>query len=401
MLLLGAGVALDPVGGAKLKSKDASVVLYENEVLCYLCNKVDIMPQDLLIKVTSEFYTDKDIESAKNLLFDLCVKDVRNKIRKGADKRKQNIADIVSVLQRLNVNEMPRFVVHDLSRLPAIDLNSVDVTCMTQQLQSLKENGAFNASSVFNLHRDVEEVKDMIVLLTTQMTDLKQEISKNKTSTAPNASNVSSIWDIEAGLETVKQISASKPLPPGKDIGLHLGVPSARALQRSKLTMPDKSEPSHKISVIEKPVQQSSTVPTENQSGDVRPGAGMSVTNSVTRPADAKDDLETWKKVPVRKRYNKMMIVGTSGNGKDKLRSQKRRFSLFVSRLKPDVTDDDVKDFVDRMFDVTCDCEKLETRYDTYSSFKINVNCNDISMFFDAEKWPAGVLVRKFFSPRS
>ena len=188
------------------------------------------MPQDLLIKVTSEFYTDKDIESAKNLLFDLCVKDVRNKIRKGADKRKQNIADIVSVLQRLNVNEMPRFVVHDLSRLPAIDLNSVDVTCMTQQLQSLKENGAFNASSVFNLHRDVEEVKDMIVLLTTQMTDLKQEISKNKTSTAPNASNVSSIWDIEAGLETVKQISASKPLPPGKDIGLHLGVPSAYTL---------------------------------------------------------------------------------------------------------------------------------------------------------------------------
>ena len=45
--------------------------------------------------------------------------------------------------------------------------------------------------------------------------------------------------------------------------------------------------------------------------------------------------------------------------------------------------------------------EKLPTRYDTYSSFKISCHCIDSNIFMDSRIWPANVLVKWFKEKRT
>ena len=66
----------------------------------------------------------------------------------------------------------------------------------------------------------------------------------------------------------------------------------------------------------------------------------------------------------------------------------------------PDMEEEEVKQYVNSEFLVDFTCEKLQTRYDSYSSFKVEGFCDNVDMFYDASKWPKGVLVRKYFPPR-
>ena len=45
--------------------------------------------------------------------------------------------------------------------------------------------------------------------------------------------------------------------------------------------------------------------------------------------------------------------------------------------------------------------EKLETRYDSYSSFKITCICPNTAIFMNPDIWPEGVLFRWWRTPRN
>ena len=83
------------------------------------------------------------------------------------------------------------------------------------------------------------------------------------------------------------------------------------------------------------------------------------------------------------------------------VRSKGRFVSFFVSRLDPEVEVTQLQDYVKNQFNVEFNCEKLRTRYDSYSSFKIEGYCKDPKMFYDSSKWPENFLVKKFYKPLS
>ena len=51
----------DNISEGQLKMK------HDDPLLCYLVHKMDIINQELLVKVASEFYTDLEVETAKEL----------------------------------------------------------------------------------------------------------------------------------------------------------------------------------------------------------------------------------------------------------------------------------------------------------------------------------------------
>lgn len=62
--------------------------------------------------------------------------------------------------------------------------------------------------------------------------------------------------------------------------------------------------------------------------------------------------------------------------------------ALFVSRLNPSTTCEDVSDTVNSaMGPQSCVCTKLPTKHDSYSSFHVSVNKNDFEKLLDAELW--------------
>ena len=95
------------------------------------------------------------------------------------------------------------------------------------------------------------------------------------------------------------------------------------------------------------------------------------------------------------------MVVGKAKTAQTGLVGRGRNVSLFVSRLDPEVETYKVKAHVNDTFSVSFECERLNTRYDTYSSFKVEGYCKDPSAFYDSENWPENVLVRRFFKPKA
>lgn len=70
---------------------------------------------------------------------------------------------------------------------------------------------------------------------------------------------------------------------------------------------------------------------------------------------------------------------------------------LFISRLEPNVKIEALKEYVSSQ----CDgkeviCEELQTRYQTYKSFKVGCPILYYDKLMDGETWPEGVLVTKY-----
>ena len=299
----GAG-SLQFKGGVRNKSVESPDIM-ENPVLCYLYNKVDIIPQDALIKIAVDFYIDSVIESAKNLLHETCAKDTRSKVSKRPEKRVLNVTDMVSVLQKININDTPRFVVHDLSRLPPIDMNSLDVSSMAQQKKSLKSNIS-NANMITGLFKEMESFKSSIEALNLQIADPIVSVNQSKKKEKPETDLPCSVWDIDSRLEVVKQKPENKVM-----------VPVSSALRRSSCMNGDtvlidaNSESSVVVSGI-----QSEGKPNSYEQGRVENG------KAETKENQFKLVLSQNKRRP------RKVVYGTSGTGGHQLHSQNRRVSL-------------------------------------------------------------------------
>ena len=98
-----------------------------------------------------------------------------------------------------------------------------------------------------------------------------------------------------------------------------------------------------------------------------------------------------------RKKTKTKSIIG-SGVSNSQLKASSGRFSsVFISRLSPDTSCEDIIKYANDSLKLSVKCEKLKSKFDSYASFKIDVVCNNPAMLYNPESWPSGILVRKFF----
>jgi uncharacterized coiled-coil protein SlyX len=352
---------------------------YDNAVLCYLIHKMDIVTQDLLVKITSEFYTDGEIESAKDVLFK-CVPSHRNIKRKGCEKRAQNIVDMLSVLHKTNSDSLPMFGVFDLSRLPPLDMNSIDVTNVTKEIKQLKTNMRDCESQV--KHSKIEEISKDMINMKISMSKMETQLAAVVTMLQEDEKKVPKQVPIELKLPPpVERLTPSRILPqtpvylkPSQDPE----GPGARQKQKA-IKQQAESMYSHVLKRPPKLVLSKPDTPNEDS-------------------PNVKVD-EAFKTVTYKKRRRQNLVVGKAGQ--TGLSSKGRFVSLFVSRLEPDIEAEKIQTYIKSKFNVTFECEKLKTKYDSYASFKLQGFCVDPSVFYKAENWPENILVRRFFSAKN
>ena len=61
----------------------------------------------------------------------------------------------------------------------------------------------------------------------------------------------------------------------------------------------------------------------------------------------------------------------------------------------------DVIEYLKEYKDVNYDVEKLKTKYDGYSSFKIGIPISCTDDIYSSDFWPCGIFVSKFKFPRN
>lgn len=114
---------------------------------------------------------------------------------------------------------------------------------------------------------------------------------------------------------------------------------------------------------------------------------------------------EQWVRVGSRGRHGRndsRAIVGCAERGdvQDTVEAVPKMSSLYISRIKPGTTTEQMQNFVRRNF-TEAQCELLQSRHPSfYSSFKITLYESSIGRAFVPDIWPQGALVDKFFQRR-
>ena len=114
-------------------------------VLCFIINGFGILDSETIMRLCDGTFSDNEIETAKDLLFGILhdaassTAFIKRRSTNSKDTKKQkNIQDIYLLLQEKGTAKIPQFVALDLSRLPPITFDSIDVTSLLVQLQTLK-----------------------------------------------------------------------------------------------------------------------------------------------------------------------------------------------------------------------------------------------------------------------
>lgn len=109
--------------------------------------------------------------------------------------------------------------------------------------------------------------------------------------------------------------------------------------------------------------------------------------------------------IPQRQGIKKQMkaIIGNATKFVDKLTSVRtyRPLHIFVTRLSPLTECDDIVSFMKSEHEKDVTCEKLKTKFDTYSSFKVSTTYEHSELVMSPDSWPKGILIRKYFEPKA
>ena len=97
------------------------------------------------------------------------------------------------------------------------------------------------------------------------------------------------------------------------------------------------------------------------------------------------------------RRRNRNLVTGIRTGNSLAVVAAVRKCSVFVSRLGPNVSVDNVKEFANGIINDDCEVEKLNVKYPTYSSFKITCEDKYKTKILDPESWEKGVLIRPFY----
>lgn len=96
------------------------------------------------------------------------------------------------------------------------------------------------------------------------------------------------------------------------------------------------------------------------------------------------------------KRKRQDTIVGKRTTDVGKLTAVEARSWIFLSRLHPSTTVEDVKEYAKNNGVTVLDCEQLEIRSHDISAFKMSVPKNLEAKVFSENTWPNNTIVRRY-----
>ena len=140
-----------------------------NELLCFLSNKIDVMTQDLLVKLCVDFYSKDAIESAKKTIYSKCKALNLNIVlprlfkRQGHKKKQSDVLDIIALCHEMGCS-LPVFVARDLSLLPSVSANNFDIAALMHDIEAMKVQ-LFGLADMSRLSREINVAVQTITRL--------------------------------------------------------------------------------------------------------------------------------------------------------------------------------------------------------------------------------------------
>lgn len=318
-----------------------------------LC-KIDSVPIDVLVKLVSENFTDEEVEAAKSLLCEHVDESVRIVVtRRGQNKKKMNLDDIVKMLIECKREELPKFVALNLGKLPPISVDCIDVSALMRKQQLMDVEMSSMKSMIQDILRVTADTSKRVEEVAAQKSaSARSTTAAPATSTGPSQSSQPM---------TYAEVVQTAPEPDDAADG---GWSIANSAKKAK-------PPARRRLVAE--------------SGAVPPAAAPVTGVRSSKPAKSS------------------AVIGTKAAGPIKAVATVRRVSLFMSRLPPGTGEEAVSAYVREQSGAEMvSVEKLQTRFDSYESYRLEiVNPPAEVNLLDPDLWAQGLVVRRFFQKRN
>lgn len=156
-----------------LKCSNCNIIV--DELLAFIQNKVDVMDEDSLCRICVSAFDSTVIKTSKSLLFESLATDQKKKVRKNKGKEQRDVEDIVLLFKSVtNPEIIPVFVARDLSKLPPVTFDHVDVTdflkkmvLMRQDIDEIKSSRV-SMEQLQSLERKVQNIENRQIITMTQ-----------------------------------------------------------------------------------------------------------------------------------------------------------------------------------------------------------------------------------------
>ena len=428
-----------------------------NEPLCYITNKIEKMPADILVKLCSDFYNDEQIDEAKAILYDTCTRRgytlprMVKRRETQQPKRTKDLNDILQIVLELETENTPIFLARNLSNLPPLSYNHFDLGKIINDIEALK-NDMQIAVHVAKSHDEILRAVDQL----TKRCDERSQCGERPTtaalphpgkagpsaapsprtcSTAAPVTNDESDDSITAVKEVIRSSYSGRcgemHQRTGPSTGKHVNAlprpetagpfagPSPRPCSTAAPVNNDESDDS--ITAVKEVIRSSHTGVQDDDDGDdegdgtsdlvrlhvIQQGTYAQVT-SVGRPTAHATRVFTSNRRNADKSTSSTdkVIIGesstsrlkTANRGGTVARQDSRvPIGIFVTRLHRNTTETNVDCNVRDETGRKVNSEKIVTKFSTYASFLIRCNGRIADTLLSTKAWPKGALVKRFY----
>ncbi|XP_045765850.1 uncharacterized protein LOC123867718 [Maniola jurtina] len=345
-----------------------------NEFMTFIQNKIDCLDELSIVQICVSSFSDDEIETG-NVLFENTGGITRNIQRKGEDKNKKNIKDVIKRLKETDPTLQPIFVAKDLNRLPPVTFEHVDVTRLLKDLSAMK-------SELQNIRSETVSKTEFTQFQTKISSDISQLLTCTK-----KPDQITSPKSRDPRVTPKKIIST----PSDKDALSPVLVP-----QRNRASSIETVFTPTYRDIVQRPLRQASTnFMQARRSGHDRVASKIPLTGreaNIATSSVVDDDF----KLVIRKKTKLKNMRGTLQNSARILVSESKS-AIYLSRAKKSTTDDDIKNHIRDMNQECYSVELLKQNHDVdFNSYKIVVPSSQLSTFLNSDFWPKGLVFRRF-----
>ena len=320
-----------------------------NEVLCFIRSKMDLMDITSLTSICASFYKDEEIEAAQSKLRSLDPATIngttgsfhwRNRIGEG--KKKRYIEDIVSAFQVVDFGET-KFVAHDLSNLPPVSFNSLDASALLAKIEKL-----------------TAEQSAMQLVVSKLVNPAKNTASQDRESLFPP-------------LRRNSNRSRDRNNAVNGDTTTRNGSQQLGELTRNGTR--------------------------DTNDGDTNDGDQNQAPASNPWLLATRRGMRNGLGKGNHTLNSKRQVIGNNNN--TEFKAVLGKTSAFTTRWPNDTDPKKVEEYLCRKLNTNIECNNLNLKSKAYISLKITAHTNNRDILIDPNLWPAGVVVTRFFQPRS
>ena len=322
-----------------------------SELLCYIQNKIDTNDHEYLIKIVSEYYSEREIKDAKALLFEKCKMTTIRLKSYNENAAKMDCRDIINKLNEVGL-ECPTFVAKSVAKLPLATPDAFNLTKISKDIANIlriEEHVTTSFYALSCLQKDFRYVMDKcadIEPLTRKIESLHNLLNKQNarqvifsdSGESDSNSNDESCVDVENyDTDTNRDKSFHVKYPVLKQRNSHSNTNNVKENKQTQQHQAPR-DPSDS----DKPLDDDFTLVTNRKNGNNkdRPRtygeiAGLQQTRVFTNSKRYQTHNVTLRSADSSRREN------TRRNSEHN-RNTKKKCEIFVSNLHPETTSSDV-----------------------------------------------------------